>query len=176
MSTVICPEGNGMTLVGKLCYSSCPANYMVRNNDVISCVANTPCPDPLVEDVLDNSICIKTEIVRNDDNDENFTCPIGYTLWFPGECYKNCPPGYIDTGTTCVKRTADRISATPACSSDWYEFDTATGSCIFSVRSVLLVFSISLLAFLIIIIFFMLFFYNSSIAASKKRCAFEKQY
>ena len=142
-----CPSNK--ELIDDLCYSKCPAGYEVQSVDFMVCVATTPCPYSITtQDTADNGLCNKVSFSLT-----NGTCSEGYTQWLSGECFANCPLGFIDNGLSCGKRYLDRVSSYPNCSSSWYTYEN--GACVYGTGSTILIFVICLTSTLVVL--FLLF-------------------
>jgi hypothetical protein len=114
-----CPTG--YRLYNALCWEKCPPQMSVLATDPTLCVSSVPCPPTIsTQDLVDASVCNKVVFPVNASG----ACAnASYTQWVAGECLANCPPGYVDGGQTCMKRTIDRNSVSPSCSSALFSFD-----------------------------------------------------
>jgi hypothetical protein len=138
-----CPSNK--ELIDDLCYSRCPPGYEVQTIDVLACVATVPCPYSItVQDPADNALCNKVSFSLT-----NGTCSDGYTQWLNGECFANCPLGFMDNGLSCSKRSLDRLTSYPTCSSSWYVYEN--GACVYGTGSTILIFVICLTSTLVIL-------------------------
>lgn len=114
-----CP--NGQTLEQGVCWSKCPPQMSQLASNPSQCVVNVPCPATVTrQDVADASVCTKVVFPVNACGN---CSSASLTQWMPGECLANCPPGFIDNGSSCLKRTQDRMYSTPTCGSFYYHFD-----------------------------------------------------
>ena len=115
-----CPTG--FRLYNALCWEKCPPQMSVLATDPALCVSSVPCPPNIsTQDLVDASMCNKVVFPVNSSG---VCANPSHTQWITGECLANCPPGYIDGGQTCLKRTIDRNSVSPTCSALFY-FDGA---------------------------------------------------
>lgn len=115
----LCPQGQ--ILEQGACWSKCPPQMLPLATDMTQCVVNIPCPPTITrQDVADASVC--TKVVFPVNAQEKCTS-LNFTQWMPGECLANCPPGFIDNGSSCFKRTQDRMSSQPTCANSFYMFD-----------------------------------------------------
>ena len=114
-----CPTG--YRLYNAQCWEKCPPQMTVLATDHTVCVSSVPCPPTIsTQDLVDASVCNKVVFPVNASGN---CANASYTQWITGECLANCPPGYIDGGQTCLKRTIDRNSISPSCTSALFSYD-----------------------------------------------------
>lgn len=136
-----CPSNRD--LIDGLCYTKCPPNFDVQTIDFMVCVSTAACPYSITtQDPVDNGLCEKVAFPLVDG-----TCSEGYTQWLQGQCYANCPAGYIENGLSCAKRSLDRSTSYPSCGSTWYTYDN--GACVLSTGSTVLILVIALITTLV---------------------------
>jgi len=118
----VCPSGQKFEFGA--CWSKCPPQMSPLSTDLSQCVVNAACPPTVTQqDVADASVCTKVVFPVSPSTQQCSSS--SFTQWVPGQCLANCPPGFIDNGQSCLKRTIDRISSLPTCASTWRHFDGA---------------------------------------------------
>lgn len=122
--SLLCPSG--YRLQAGQCWDKCPPQMQPLATDNSLCVSTVPCPPNITTpDLVDSSACNKVVFPVNVTTG---LCSLpSYTQWVTGECLANCPPGFVDNGQACLKRTVDRQSVRPSCSNSWYV--VSEGSC-----------------------------------------------
>ena len=114
----------GDDLINARCYAPCPPGTTTSR---FTCVSSLPCPGNTYIDATDSSLCVKVVYPL-----VNLLCESGFTQWFPGACYVNCPPGFTEAGNVCIKRSYDRTVNDPYCSSSWETFRSDARGCVWT--------------------------------------------
>lgn len=114
----------GDDLINARCYEKCPTGTTTNR---LTCVSTLPCPGNTYIDATDASLCVKVVFELS-----NLGCEAGFTQWFPGACYVNCPPGFTEAGNVCIKRSFDRAATDPYCSSMWETFRLDSRGCVWT--------------------------------------------
>jgi len=92
------------------CKSQCRNDFVELNNNYCVkkfCNQSTE----LIQDPNDISRCLKTNIIPITASD----CPLNYTQWTVGECYKECPDGFLEDGIACIKQKITRQNIDAKC-------------------------------------------------------------
>ena len=105
-------------LIDSLCYCECPEYTVPANEDPSKCVPSEPCEAtvsssaytsiPLTTDLVFSLTCNKVGFPKSG------SCANNYTEWRAGYCYINCPPGMLESGLTCIRRTLQRPYVEPS--------------------------------------------------------------
>lgn len=105
------------------CLGQCINYTQEMNSDPYSCVSVISCPGGTTQDPVFENICNKIATPPT-----NGTCPSGYSLWTPNNCYIDCTSLYQETGLTCLKKTVQKTISLPTCSNFFTIFND--GKCI----------------------------------------------
>jgi hypothetical protein len=112
----------GLKYLADQCYAKCPAQMIPLTTDETQCVSSVTCPPFITTaDVVDSSLCNK--VVFEVDPVTKLCTNSSYTQWNAGQCVAPCPPGFIENGLSCLKKTLDRHYSAPYCSNFLYAYE-----------------------------------------------------